>query len=143
MGSLHFLDLQKNVYFSTYEESDGAKELTTPDPQSVLYVSPTNLEQPAFNSEIIQGSFQHLLNLQLHQQSKEVFCYDFEDPIADLLHSMSSINPRIILSKGDCFYHPLKSFFRMIWSLLLIGLRFSMIAVDQFLTWLHWKFDLT
>jgi hypothetical protein len=142
-GSPHFPDLQKKADFSTYEESDGPKELSTPDQQSVLYLSQTNLEQPTFNNEIIQGSFQHLLNLQIHQQSKEVFCYDFEDPIADLLHSMSSINPRIILSKGDCFYHPLKSFFCMIWSLLLIGLRFSMIAVDQFLTWLHWKFSFT
>jgi hypothetical protein len=42
------------------------------DQQSVLYVSPADLEQPAFNSEISKDSFQHLFNLQLDQQSKEV-----------------------------------------------------------------------
>jgi hypothetical protein len=143
MSSPYFPDLQKKVDHSTYEKSDGGDDLKGPDHQSVSCVSPTDFEQPAFNSEISKGNLQHYLNFQLEQQSQKVLPYEFDDPFVNYLDSMSSINPRIFLSKGDCFYHPLKSFFCMIWSLLLFGLRFSMIAVNQFLTWLHWKFDLT
>jgi hypothetical protein len=141
MGNPHLPDLQKKEIHSRYEEE--GEDLKGPDQQSVLYVSPTDFEQPAFNSEISKGSLQHYLNFQLEQQSQKVLPYEFDDPFVNYLDSMSSINPRIFLSKGDCFYHPLKAFFCMIWSLLLFGLRFSMIAVNQFLTWLHWKFDLT
>jgi len=142
-SSPHLPDLQTKVDCSTFEESDKGEDLNGPDQQSVLYASPTNFEQPAFNSEIIQDSFQHLLNLQSHQQFKEVFCYDFQDPIADLLDSMSSINPRIFLSAGDCFYHPFKPLFWIIWSSLLFESRYIMMTINQFLTWLHWKSSVT
>jgi hypothetical protein len=39
MGSPHFSDLQTKANCSTYEESDGGKELNSPDQQSIVYVS--------------------------------------------------------------------------------------------------------
>jgi hypothetical protein len=81
MGSPHFSDLQTKANCSTYEESDGGEELNSPDQQSIVYVSPTNLEQPAFNNVISKGSFQHLFNLQLEQHFKEVFLSDIYDPV--------------------------------------------------------------
>jgi hypothetical protein len=74
MGSPHFLVLQTKADYSTYEESDGGEELNNLDQQSIIYVLPKDLEQPAFNSEISKGSFQHLFNLQLDQQSKR-YCF--------------------------------------------------------------------
>jgi hypothetical protein len=66
------------------------------DQQSIVYVSPTDLEQPAFNNEISKGNLQHLFNLQLDQQSKEVLLCEFDDPFADYLESMSSIDVKIV-----------------------------------------------
>jgi len=137
MSSPYFPDLQTKADFSRYEEE--GEDLNGPDQQSVLYVSPTNFEQPAFNSEIIQGSFQHLLNLQLDQQSKEVLLCDFDDPFADFLESMSSIDLKIFLPEEDCLYHLFKPFYCMIWFPLFFGSRSSMMALEKFLTWLHWK----
>jgi hypothetical protein len=143
MSSSHFLNLQEKVDHNTYEESDGGKELKSPDQQSVLYVFQTDLEQPAFNSEISKDSFQHLFNLQLDQQSKEVLLCKFDDPFADYLEPISSMNVKIFMSEEDSLIHLLKPFFCMIWSLLLFGSRFNMMSVDQFLTWLHWKSSFT
>ena len=143
MSSSHFLNLQEKVDHNTYEESDGGEELNSPDQQFIVYVSPIDLEQPAFNNVINKGSFQYLFNLQLEQQSKEVLFCEFDDPIARYLDSMSSINPKIFLSEGDCLHHLLKPLFCMIWPSLLFGSRSIMMTVNQFLTWLHWKFDLT
>jgi hypothetical protein len=143
MSSTYFSDLQEKVDHSTYEKSDGGEDLKGPDQQSGLYASPIDLEQPAFNNELIKDSFQHFFNLQLDQQFNEVLLCDFDDPIAVYLDSMSSIDPRIFLSKGDYFYHPLKSFFCMIWSSLLLGSRSIIMTENQFLTWLHWKHAFT
>jgi hypothetical protein len=105
MSSPHLPDLLKKTDCSRRLQEGQQK---SPDQQSVLYVFQTDLEQPAFNSQISKDSFQHLLNLQLDQQSKEVLLCKFDDPFVNYLDSMSSINPRIFLPKGDCFYHPLK-----------------------------------
>jgi hypothetical protein len=136
-GSLQFLDLQKKEILSRYEEE--GEDLKGPDQQSVLYASPTDLEQPAFNNELIKDSFQHLFNLQLDQQFNEVLLCDFDDPIAVYLDFMSSINPRIFLLEGDCLYPLFKHLFCMIWFPLFFGSRSSMMALKKFLTWLHWK----
>jgi hypothetical protein len=142
-SSTYFPDLQKKVDHSTYEKSDGGEDLKGPDQQSVLYASPTDLEQPAFNNELIKDSFQHLFNLQLDQQFNEVLLCDFDDPIAVYLDFMSSINPRIFLLEGDCLYPLFKHLFCMIWSPLFFGSRSSMLPVNKFLTWLHWKHEFT
>jgi hypothetical protein len=139
MSSTYFSDLQKKVDHSTYEKSDGGEDLKGPDQQSVLYASPTDLEQPAFNNELIKDSFQHLFNLQLDQQFNEVLLCDFDDPIAVYLDFMSSINPRIFLLEGDCLYPLFKHLFCMIWFPLFFGSRSSIMALKKFLTWLHWK----
>jgi hypothetical protein len=140
-GSLHLSDVQTQGNCSKYGEE--GEELKSPDQQSILHVSPARVEQPTFNSEISKGSFQHHFNFQLDQQFKKVFLCEFDDPIADYLDSMSSINPRIFLSEEDCFYHLFKPLFCMIWLPLLFKSRSSMISVNQFLTWLHWKFSFT
>jgi hypothetical protein len=139
MSSTYFSDLQKKVDHSTYEKSDGGEDLKGPDQQSILYASPTDLEQPAFNNELIKDSFQHLFNLQLDQQFNEVLLCDFDDPIAVYLDFMSSINPRIFLLEGDCLYPLFKHLFCMIWFPLFFGSRSSIMALKKFLTWLHWK----
>ena len=73
-----------------------------------------NLKQPAFNSEISKDSFQHLFNLQLDQQSKEVLLCKFDDPFADYLESMSSIYVKIFMLEEDYLYHLFKPLFCMI-----------------------------
>jgi hypothetical protein len=93
--------LQQLEVCSRYQEE--GEELNSPDQQSIVYVSPTDLEQPAFNNEISKGSFQHLFNLQLDQQSKEVLLYEFDDPFADYLESMSSIDVKIFCQKKIVF----------------------------------------
>jgi hypothetical protein len=67
MGNPHFSELQTKANCSTYEKSDGGEELNSPDQQSIVYVSPTDLEQPTFNNVISKGSFQYLFNSQLDQ----------------------------------------------------------------------------
>ena len=143
MGSPHFSDLKTKANCSTYEESDGGEDLKGPDQQFVLYTSPTDLEQPAFNNELIKDSFQHLFNLQLDQQFNEVLLCDFDDPIAVYLDFMSSINPRIFLLEEDYLYHVFKPVFCMIWFSLLFESRYIMMTVNQFLTWMDWKFSVT
>jgi hypothetical protein len=107
------------------------------------FESTTDLEQPAFNNEISKGSFQHLFNLQLDQQSKEVLLYEFDDPFADYLESMNNIDVKKFLSEEDCLYHLFKPLFCMISLPLLFGSRSRILIVNQFMIWLHWKFHLT
>jgi hypothetical protein len=134
MSSPHFSDLKTKANCSTYEESDGGEELSGPDQQSTLYVSPAEIPQPTFNRETNELS---------QQQIKEVFCYDFEDPFADFLEAMSSIDLKNFLPEEDYLYPLFKPFFCMIWLLLLFKSKSSMLPVNKFLTWLHWKHDFT
>ena len=134
MGSPHFSDLKTKANCSTYEESDGGKELSGPDQQSTLYVSPAEIPQPTFNRETNELS---------QQQIKEVSCYDFEDPFADFLDSMSSIDLKIFLLEEDYLYPLFKKKFCMRWLLLLFKSKSSMLPVNKFLTWLHWKHEFT
>ena len=90
-----------------------------------------------FNVEFCEGKEQQQ-HSQLDQQFKEVFFYDFEDPIADFLDSISNMDVKIFVSVGDYLYHLLKPLFCMIWFPLLFGSRSSMMLVNQLLTWLHW-----
>jgi hypothetical protein len=143
MGSPHFSDLQTKANCSTYEESDGGEELNSPDQQSIVYVSPTDLEQPAFNNVISKGSFQYLFNLQLEQQSKEVFLDVFNDPIADYLEFMNNINVKIFPLEEGWFCHPFKMHFCILGIPLLFGSRSRRLSVNHPLTWLHWKHDFT
>jgi hypothetical protein len=117
-----------------FEESDGGEELSGPDQQSTLYVSPAEIPQPTFNRETNELS---------QQQIKKVFCYDFEDPFADFLESMSSIDLKIFLPEKDYLYPIFKPFVCMIRLILLFKSRSSMQPVNKFLTWLHWKHDFT
>jgi hypothetical protein len=76
-----------------------------------LYASPTDLEQPAFNNELIKDSFQHFFNLQLDQQFNEVLLCDFDDPIAVYLDSMSSIESKDIFVRRRLFLSSVQTFF--------------------------------
>jgi hypothetical protein len=104
---------------------------------------PADLKQSTFSSEFCGGNEEQLQHSKLEQQLKEVFFHDFEDPIADLLDSISSMNVKIFMSEEDYLIHLLKPFFCMIWSSLLFKSRFNMMPVNQFLTWLHWKSSFT
>jgi hypothetical protein len=75
--------------------------------------------------------------------SQRYFCTDFEDPFADFLEAMSSIVLKNFLPEEDYLYPLFKPFFCMIWLLLLIKSKSSMLPVDKFLTWLHWKHEFT
>jgi hypothetical protein len=77
---------------SRYNEEDDA--LKSSDQQTILYDSLTEVEQSIFSIEGIQ----HHFNFQLDQQFKEVFHYDFNDPFADFLESMSNLSIKTFLS---------------------------------------------
>jgi hypothetical protein len=132
IGSAHLPDLQKKEIRSRYEEE--GEDLKGPDQQSTLYVSPAEIPQPTFNRET---------NELIQQQIKEVFFHDFEDPIANFLDSINSMNDKNFLPEGDCLYPLFKRLFCMIWFPLLFKSRSSMPPVNKFLTWLHWKHDFT
>jgi hypothetical protein len=143
ISSPHLPDLQTKADFSINEENDGGEELNSPDQQPIVYVPPAKIQQSTFINEFGEGNEEQLQHSQLQQQLQEVFHHVFHDPIADLLDSMSSINPRIFLLAGDCFDHLFEPSFCMIWYLLLLGSRFSKMPVNHNLTWLHWKSSVT
>jgi hypothetical protein len=126
----HFPDLQTKAVCNRHEEEDDKQK--GPD-----------LKQFAFNSEISKSSLQHLFNLQLDQQSKEVFLCEFDDPFADYLESMSNINPKIFLSDEGWSCHLFKLHYHNLWFLLSFGKRSNMILASQLLYWLLWKFSFT
>jgi hypothetical protein len=101
------------------------------------------IKQSIFSSEFCGGNEEQLQHSQLQQQLKEVFFHYFEDPIADLLDSINSVDVNIFLSEGNCLYHLLQLLFCMIWPPLLLGSRSIIMTENQFLTWLHWKHDFT
>ena len=90
------------------------------DQKFILYFSPAEIKQTTFSIEFCEGKEQQQ-HSQLDQQFKEVFFYDFEDPIADFLDSISSIDVKIFMSEEDYLYHSLKPLFCMIWPSLLFG----------------------
>jgi hypothetical protein len=106
--SLPFPDLQKKTECSRHLQEGQQKDS---DQQSVLYVLQADLEQPAFNNVISKDSFQHLFNLQLEQQFKEVFLSDIYDPVDNYFQSMSSKCVKTFLSdEGQfCFCYQLWS----------------------------------
>jgi hypothetical protein len=133
--------LQTKGNCSRHEEKDD--EQKGPDQQSILYVSLTEVEQSTFIIEIIKGSLKQHFIFQLEQRQGEVFYCDFDDPIADYLGSIRSINVQILLSDESGLCHLFKLYFCMLWFPILFGSRSSMILLNQFLIWLHWKFSFT
>jgi hypothetical protein len=107
-----------------------------------MHVFPTDVKQPTFNIEINKGSQQQHFS-HLGQQQEEVFLGGFYDPIVDYLEIMSSLNIKIFLSGEGQFCHLFKLHFCLLWFLIFLGSRSSMMSVNQFLTWLHWKHDFT
>jgi hypothetical protein len=112
------------------------------DQQLSLHSPSTEEEQFTFSIETSHGN-QQLQHSQLDQQFKEVFFNDFEDPIADHLDSISSINVQILLSDESGLCHLFKLHSCILWFPILFRSRSRMLAVNQFLIWLHWKFDFT
>ena len=86
--------------------------------------------------------FSIFFNLQLDQQSKKVLLCDFDDPFADYLEFMSSIDLKIFPPEEDRLYPLFKHLFYMIWLPLLFESR-SKMPVKHDLTWLHWKSSVT
>jgi hypothetical protein len=140
IGSAHLPDLQKKEIRSRYEGE--GKDLKGPDQQPVLYVSPTNSEQPTFNIETSEGSQQQFVPQFDHQQG-EVFHHVFHDPIADFLESTNNINVKIFFIDGSWSVHLFEPLFYMLWLSLLFESRSSTLPVNKFLTWLHWKHEFT
>jgi hypothetical protein len=89
-GSLQFQDLQRLEICSRREEEQ--KEL---DQQYIMHVSLIEVEQFTVDMEIGGSHRQQHVNLQLEQLLKEVFLDVFNDPIADYLEFMNSINVKI------------------------------------------------
>jgi hypothetical protein len=138
--SLPFPDLQKKTECSRHLQEGQQKDS---DQQSVLYVLQADLEQPASNSMISKDSFQHLFNLQLEQQFKEVFLSDIYDPVDNYFQSMSSKCVKTFLSDEGQFCFCYQLYFCVIWLPSFFGLRSRTVSANHFLTWLHWKHAFT
>jgi hypothetical protein len=138
--SIPFPDLQKKTECSRHLQEGQQKDS---DQQSVLYVLQADLEQPASNSVISKDSFQHLFNLQLEQQFKEVFLSDIYDPVDNYFQSMSSKCVKTFLSDEGQFCFCYQLYFCVIWLPSFFGLRSRTVSADHFLTWLHWKHAFT
>ena len=79
----------------------------------------------------------------LEQQHKNVFLVGFDDPIADYLELMSSIDIKIFLLDDGSFRHPSKLHCCMLGFHLFFGSRLGISSTYQLLTRLHWKHDVT
>jgi hypothetical protein len=93
--------------------------------------------------EIGESHQQQHVSLQLEQLPKEVFLDFFDDPIADYLEFTSNIDVKIFLSNEDWFCHLFQLYFCWLCIPLFLQSRSSMMSVNQFLTWLHWKHEFT
>jgi hypothetical protein len=154
-GSLQFPDLQGLSDLQLKHESLDPNNREDPNPgvESAADVngSPhlpdlqkkTDLKQSTFRNEFCGENEEQLQHNRVEQQLPEVFHTDFEDPFADFLEAMSSIVLKNFLPEEDYLYPLFKPFFCMIWLLLLIKSKSSMLPVDKFLTWLHWKHEFT
>jgi hypothetical protein len=140
MSSPHLPDLQTKTDFSRHLQEGQQKD---PDQQSIGYVSPADLEQFTHTIEIKEDNQPHYFRLQSEQKLKEVFHYYLIDPIADFLESTNNVNVKIFFIEKSWSDHLFEPFFYMIWFLILFESRFSMMPVNKFLTWLHWKHEFT
>jgi hypothetical protein len=93
------------------------------------------------DQEINEGNNQQNFIFQLEQQQREVFIWGFIDPIVDYLEFMSNIKVKIFLSDDDWFCHLFKLYFYMLWFPLFFGFRSRRLPVNQFISWLHWRFS--
>jgi hypothetical protein len=139
-GSLEFLDLQIKVVCGRYEEEGEEKKGL--DQKLSLYFPPTEIKQSTFSIEFCEGKEEQHYN-QLDQQLKEIFHYDFNDPFANYLESMNSICVKVFLSLENWLDHLFKSLCCWLSIPLLFRSRSRTLTVNQFLIWLHWKFDFT
>ena len=139
-GSPQFSDLQTKEECNRYEEEDD--DLKSPDQQFIMHSSQSEVEQYTVNMETIESSQQQHF-IQLEQQHGEVFLCDIYDPISDYLESISNINVKIFLSDDSWLCNPFKLHCCMLWFHLFFGSRSRTSSADQFLTWLHWKHDVT
>jgi hypothetical protein len=131
-GSFEFQDLQTKAVCNRHEEEDDKQK--GPDQHSILYVSPTRVEQPTFNNEISKGSLKQLCIFQLDQQQGEVFHCEFDDPIADYLDFIININVQILLSVESRLCHLLKLHCHKLWYFLSFDSRSSMILASQLIS---------
>jgi len=104
-----------------------------------LHFSLTKVEQSTFNIKISESNQYS----QSDQQFKEVFFYDFNDPIANFLESMNNIYVKVFLSDESWLCHLFKSFFYWLCIPLFFGSRPRTDSLKQFLAWLHWKDNFT
>jgi hypothetical protein len=139
-GSPHLPDLQKKTDCSR-QLQEGQQNGS--DQKFSSYFPPAEIKRFSFIIEFWEGKEEQLQHSQLEQQFKEVFFHNFEDPIEDFLDYINSMNVKIFMSEEDYLYHLFKPFFCVIWYSLLFGSRFSMMPVNHFLTWLHWKHAFT
>jgi hypothetical protein len=124
------------------ETSDGEEEQRSSDQQLGLHSFSTEEKWITFSIETSESN-QQLQYSHLDWQFKEVFLSDIYDPVDNYFESMSSKCVKAFWSEEDCPYHLFKPLFRMIWLPLFFGSRSSIMLVNQFLTWLHWKHDFT
>jgi hypothetical protein len=148
-NSLQFPDLQglSNLQLEQQNHDPGCVDVAAADVDGSPHLpdlqKKTDLKQSTFSNEFCGENEERLQHSRVEQQLPEVFHSDFDDPIAVYLDFMSSINPRIFLLEEDYLYHVFKPVFCMIWFSLLFESRYIMMTVNQFLTWLHWKFSVT
>jgi hypothetical protein len=139
-GSPHLPDLQKKTDCSKHLQEG---QQNGSDQKFSSYLPPAEIKRFLFIIEFCEGNEEQLQHSQLEQQFKEVFFHNFEDPIEEFLHSISSMNVKIFMLEEDYLYRLLKPFFCMIWYSLLFGSRSRKLSVNHLLTWLHWKHDFT
>ena len=108
-----------------------------------LHFPLTKIEQSTFSIRTNEYGHQQKYLSQLEQQQEEVFPCKFDDPIADYLDSMSSIDVKIFLLDESWFYHLFKPLSCSMYIPLFLGLRSRLGSVNQFLTWIHWKHEFT
>ena len=113
------------------------------DHQLIIHFSTSNTEQSTFNMDITESHQHKYFNFQLEQQLEEVFLFDFDDPITDYFEIMSNLNIKIFLLGEEQFYHLFQLHLCLLWFLIFLGSKSSMMSVNHFLTWLHWKHDFT
>jgi hypothetical protein len=109
----------------------------------IIHFSASNTKQSTFNMEITESHHHKYFNFQLEQHLKEVFLFYFDDPIIDYMEIMRNLNIKIFLSGEGQFCHIFQLHLCLLWFLIFLGSRSSMMSVNQFLTWLHWKHDFT
>ena len=136
--SSHFYQTKEEC--NRYEEDND--DLKSPEQQGITHRPQSEVEKSTVNIVITKSSQQQHF-IKLEKQHKKLFLVGFYDPVIDYLELISSVNIKIFLSDDSCFCHPLKLHGCMLGFHLFLGSRSRISSVDQILTWLHWKHDVT